>query len=71
MHIDLITILLGFLCIFVFDGRLHSFFINFILWHGNWRDEIPINWGVEAALALAVPFAWIFALIEILILYAR
>ncbi|MDZ4835835.1 MAG: hypothetical protein SGJ27_18815 [Candidatus Melainabacteria bacterium] len=43
--------------------------INGVLWFCDWRDGATIDWGLETAFAIAVPFAWMFALVEIIILY--
>lgn len=43
--------------------------INGVLWFCDWRDGATIDWGLETAFAIACPFAWMFALIEIIILY--
>ena len=32
-------------------------------------DGDPIDWGLEVAFSLAVPFAWVFAIMEIILLY--
>ncbi len=46
-------------------------FLNGVLWFCEWRDGAEVNWGMDAAFAIAVPFAWIFALFEILLLYCK
>ena len=46
-------------------------FLNGVIWFCDWKDGNPINWGLETAFTLAVPFAWMFALFEIIILYHR
>jgi hypothetical protein len=42
-----------------------------ILWFCTWRDGDDINWGMDVAFTMAVPFAWCFALFEICILYMK
>lgn len=32
-------------------------------------DGDPIDWGLEVAFSLAVPFCWVFAIMEIILLY--
>ncbi|MBS2002949.1 MAG: hypothetical protein U0103_16165 [Candidatus Obscuribacterales bacterium] len=44
-------------------------FVNAVLWFCDWSDGTPINWGMDLGLTLAVPFAWIFALVEIACVY--
>lgn len=46
-------------------------FLNGILWFCEWRDGGEINWGMDAAFAIAGPFAWIFAIFEIILLYSK
>ncbi len=46
-------------------------FTNGILWFCDWCDGKEVNWGLDAAFTIAVPFAWIFALFEICILYCK
>ncbi|HEY9755523.1 MAG TPA: hypothetical protein V6C97_10205 [Oculatellaceae cyanobacterium] len=43
--------------------------INGILWYCDWKDGQCVPWGLEVAFTIAVPFAWIFAIIELFILY--
>ena len=35
----------------------------------NWREGVDINWGLEVAFMIAVPFAWIFFILEVVIVY--
>ncbi len=44
-------------------------FVNGILWYCDWREGVDVPWGLEVAFTIAVPFAWIFATVEIVILY--
>lgn len=44
-------------------------FMNGILWICEWREGNDLNWGREIAFSLYVPFCWMFALIEIMLLY--
>ncbi len=46
-------------------------FLNAIYWFCDWREGTPINWGLDVGLALAVPFAWTFSILEIMLLYIR
>jgi len=43
--------------------------VNCILWYCDWREGTPLDWGLEVAFTIAVPFAWIFSLLEIFLLY--
>lgn len=44
-------------------------FTNAVLWYCDWRDGLDINFGLDMVFTVAVPFAWIFAILEITILY--
>lgn len=46
-------------------------FINGVLWYCDWQDGTDINWGLDTAFSVAVPFAWMFAIFEIILLYAQ
>ncbi len=46
-------------------------FVNGILWYCDWREGADINWGLDTAFTIAVPFAWMFALFEIILLYCK
>ncbi len=46
-------------------------FINAILWYCDWQDGTDINWGLDTAFSVAVPFAWMFAIFEIILLYCQ
>ncbi len=46
-------------------------FTNAVLWYCDWRDGTDINWGLDTAFSLAVPFAWMFAIFEIVLLYCQ
>ncbi|HEY9784431.1 MAG TPA: hypothetical protein V6D17_03445 [Candidatus Obscuribacterales bacterium] len=39
------------------------------LWFLNWCDEEDVNWGYNAGLALAVPCAWIYSILVIIIMF--
>ncbi len=45
--------------------------VNGVLWFCDWKDGMNIDWGLETAFSIAVPFAWMFAIMEIIILYHR
>jgi hypothetical protein len=46
-------------------------FQNAILWYCDWKDGIDINWGMDTVFTVAVPFAWMFAIFEIILLYCK
>lgn len=46
-------------------------FTNAILWFCDWQDGVDINWGLDTAFSVAVPFAWMFAIFEIILLYCQ
>lgn len=46
-------------------------FTNAILWFCDWQDGVDINWGLDTAFSVAVPFAWMFAIFEIIVLYCQ
>ena len=46
-------------------------FTNAVLWYCDWRDGTDINWGLDTAFSIAVPFAWMFAIFEIILLYCQ
>jgi hypothetical protein len=46
-------------------------FTSGILWFCDWREGREPNWGIDVAFTVAVPFAWIFAIVEIYVLYIK
>ncbi len=46
-------------------------FVTGILLYCDWRDGAEINWGMEAVFGIAIPFAWMFAIFEIALLYVK
>lgn len=68
---DLWTIMLLFAAMAGVMGWTMTPFCNGILWFCDWREGNQINWGMDTAFTIAVPFAWMFALFEIILLYAR
>lgn len=48
-----------------------SALFNALWWYCEWREGNEINWGFDVALTLAVPFAWMFAILEIVLLYCK
>jgi hypothetical protein len=45
-------------------------FTTAVTWYCDWQDGNDINWGLDTAFTVAVPFAWLFSIFEILMLYA-
>ncbi len=45
-------------------------FVNGILWFCDWAEGVNLDWGLEVAFTIMVPFVWVFAIVEIMILYA-
>jgi hypothetical protein len=45
--------------------------MNLILWFSEWREGNHIDWGQQICFGIAVPFAWIFAILEIIIVLHR
>jgi hypothetical protein len=50
-------------------GWTSSIFFNAVWWYCDWREGTAINWGWDVGLSLAVPFIWVFSLLEIFVLY--
>ena len=48
-----------------------SLFNQCILWFCDWREGADINWGWETFGFLAGPMAWMFAILEIVMLYSK
>jgi len=46
-------------------------FTSAVTWYCEWRDGNEINWGLDTAFTVAVPFAWIFSIFEIMLLYGN
>ena len=65
----LIILLLAFMAGIM--GWITTPFVNGVLWYCDWREGAPINWGLDTAFAIAVPFAWMFSLLEICLLYMK
>ena len=47
------------------------FFNTAILLFSDWREGLPVNWGWEAFCYFVYPLVWVFAMLEIYILYFR
>lgn len=52
-------------------GWTTSWFTNGLWWYLEWREGNPVDLGSDIAWTYATPFAWIFAITEIVILYSR
>lgn len=52
-------------------GWSTSLFTNVVWWYCEWRDGNEINFGSDVAWTFAVPFAWLFAIFEIILIFCR
>jgi hypothetical protein len=52
-------------------GWSTSLFTNIVWWYCEWREGNKIDWGGDVAWTIAVPFATLFALFEIILLYCQ
>ena len=48
-----------------------SVFVNAVYWYCEWREGNDINWGLDTTFMVGVPFAWMFAIFEIILLYCK
>jgi hypothetical protein len=71
MHMDLWVVILSTAFMAGIMGWTVTPFVNGVMWYCDWREGTPINWGLDAAFTIAVPFAWMFALFEIFLLYCN
>jgi hypothetical protein len=46
-----------------------SLFNNLVIWAMMWFEGEDINWGSDVAWTYAIPFVWVFAICEIILLY--
>ncbi|MBX9879229.1 MAG: hypothetical protein K2Y22_12285 [Candidatus Obscuribacterales bacterium] len=44
-------------------------FWNGVLWYCDWKDGADLDWGVEMFSTIAVPFAYMFAIFEIILIF--
>lgn len=42
---------------------------HFLGWYLNWYEGADVDWGWNVTLAIAVPFAWVFSITEIMLLF--
>ena len=52
-------------------GWIGAWFVTVVLWLSDVREGEPVNWGWNVATTIAVPFTWIFSIMEIIIVYSR
>lgn len=52
-------------------GWSTSLFTNVVWWYCEWREGNEINFGSDVAWTFAVPFAWLFAIFEIILIFCR
>lgn len=48
-----------------------NLFINGVMWYCDWREGNQIDWGLEAFFCLAGPFAWLYTIFLIVVLYVK
>ncbi len=53
------------------SGLFIGLFQASILYFCDWRDGMDINWGWEVFIFVIPPFAWMFAIFEIIMLYSK
>jgi len=46
-------------------------FTNAVWWYCEWREGRDIDFGFDMVLICSVPFAWMFAIFEIALLYCK
>jgi hypothetical protein len=63
--IFLITLMSGVL------GWFTSIFTNLVWWACEWWEGNPIDFGGDIAWTICIPFAWLFAIFEMILLYGR
>lgn len=68
-QMDLWTVLLLVALMTGIMGWFVTPFCSGIIYVCMMLDGDPIDWGLEVAFSLAVPFAWVFAIMEIILLY--
>lgn len=52
-------------------GWTTSVFTNLVWWYCEWREGNSIDFGSDVAWTVATPFAYLFAIFEIVLLYSR
>lgn len=52
-------------------GWTTSMFTNAVWWYCEWREGNEVNLGSDIAWTYATPFAWMFAIFEIILLYSK
>ena len=52
-------------------GWITTPFVNAIMWYCDWRDGADVDWTKDTIMSMAVPFAWMFAIFEIVLLYCK
>ncbi len=61
------------LCAFLFGimGWGMTLYFYIVYWWCDWQEGNPINWGFDTVTLVTVPFAYLFVIIEIALLYGR
>ena len=68
---DMWTVMLLFALMAGIMGWAMSVFVNAVYWYCEWREGNDINWGLDTVFMVGVPFAWMFAIFEIVLLYCK
>jgi len=68
---DMWTVMLLFAFMAGIMGWGMNVFVNAVYWYCEWREGNDINWGLDTAFMVGVPFAWMFAIFEIVLLYCK
>ena len=61
--------------IFAFMAGIMGWFVtpftSAVLWYCDWRDGQEVNFANDTIFTLIIPFAWMFAILEIVLLYCK
>ena len=52
-------------------GWSTGLFTNAVWWYCEWREGNEINWGSDVFYTLLIPFAFLFPIAEIIIIYSK
>ena len=48
-----------------------SLLVSGVVYYSLWEEGIPFDWGFEMGTIIAIPFAWMFAITEIVLTYFK
>lgn len=72
MHVDGWTILSIILALSAAMGWVITIPLNnLLLIYCNWREGADIDWGWEIGCVIATPFAFIFTILEVILLFSN